>query len=785
MPIPDRPPVSASARESARHDYDDPSTVRLPARPSTAANPSAEAAASCAVSDFASRTGAALVQQIKASTTDCVNTLFGVTGPDAYSIFREAQMTTVAYAMRDGSVGYPGNGSTGLPQLVLFLRAGYYVHWYNASTVGTYGPTLRTAIRSGLDTFFGNARSSDVTDANGETLAEAVTLIDSAEENARYLSVVKRLLAGYNSSYNASRWMLIAVNNVYTVLFRGHQVPAFVEAVKADPSVIDSLDAFLTAHRDLLGTDNAYLTVNAGRELGRFLQYAPLQAKVRPMVLRHLRASSMTGSTAALWVGLAEMTDYYDKAQCAYYDTCDLQARLSAAVLTVDFTCSASIHIRAQQMTSADLATACTSLRNQDAYFHGVVKDSGPVANDNNSTIEVVVFDSSADYQTYAGAIFGIDTNNGGMYLEGDPAAVGNKPRFIAYEAEWVRPLFEIWNLNHEYTHYLDGRFDMFGDFDAGVSTPTIWWIEGFAEYVSYSYRNVTYDAAITEAGLHTYALSTVFDTTYDHDTTRIYRWGYLAVRYLLQKHRPDVDRLLGYYRTGDWTGARSFLTTTIGTRYDSDWYTWLAACAAGDCGGSTPTNRPPTANFTVAINGTAAVFTDTSTDPDGTISSRAWDFGDGTTSTATNPTKTYGAPGTYTARLTVTDNGGATATTSKAVTVTGGGTATECTDPDTRALGKNCKRSALTAGAGGTAWFYLYVPAGTARLNITVAGGTGNADLYYNSDVWATNTAYTARSTNSGNAETLTVTAPSEGYHYISLYGKAAFSGTAVTTTY
>ncbi|MFF7249895.1 collagenase [Embleya sp. NPDC008237] len=786
LPVPDRQPLSAAATDTARRDYDNPSVAVLPARPSMAADQHAKAAATCAVADFASRTGSALVQQIKASTTDCVNTLFSITGSDAYWVFREAQMTTVAYALRDMAASYPGNGTTGAPQLVLFLRAGYYVHWYNPTTVGSYGPTLQNAIRSGLDTFFANAHSWDVTDANGETLAEAVTLIDSAEENARYLSVVKRLLAGYSSSYNVSRWMLIAVNNVYTVLFRGHQVPAFVTAVQADPSVIDSLDAFLIAHRDLLGTDNAFLTVNAGRELGRFVQYAPLQAKVRPMVLKHLRASSITGPSAAMWVGLAEMTDYYDKAQCAYYDTCDLQTRLVAAVLTVDYTCSASIRIRAQEMTPANLTAACTSLRNQDAYFHGVVADNGPVANDRNTTIEVVVFDSSTDYQTYAGAMFGIDTNNGGMYLEGDPAAVGNQPRFIAYEAEWVRPAFEIWNLNHEYTHYLDGRFDMYGDFNAGISTPTIWWIEGFAEYVSYSYRNVPYDAAITEAANRTYALSTVFDTTYSHDTTRIYRWGYLAVRYMLQKHPADITRLLGYYRTGNWTGARTFLTSTIGTRYDSDWYTWLAACAAGDCGGGgTPANRPPVAGFISTVNGTSVAFTDTSTDPDGTIATRAWDFGDGTTSTAANPSKTYAA-GTYTVRLTVTDNQGATANVTHTVTVTGGGGgATECTDPDIRALGRNCRRSALSAATDDAVQLYIYTPAGTASLNIVTAGGTGNADLYYNSDVWASNTAYTAKSTNTGNAETLTIPAPPEGYHYITLHGTQAFTGITVTTTY
>ncbi|MEU0933794.1 collagenase [Embleya sp. NPDC005971] len=786
LPVPVQPPLSASASATAKRDYDDPAAAVLPNRPSMAAGQRTAAAATCTVADFASRTGSALVQQIKASTTDCVNTLFTVTGTDASSIFREAQMTSVAYALRDLAGAYPGNGSTGAPQIVLFLRAGYYVHWYNQSTVGTYGPTLQTAIRSGLDTFFANAHSSDVTDANGETLAEAVTLIDSAEENARYLSVVKRLLAGYNSSYDASWWMKTAVNNVFTVLFRGHQVPEFVSTVKADPSVIDAVDAFATAHRDLLGTDRAFLTTNAGRELVRFVQYPTLQTRVRPMVRTHLQATSITGPTASLWVALASGADYYDKAQCAYYDTCDLATRLTAAVLTVDYTCSDSIKIRAQEMTSANLTQACTSLRNQDAYFHSVAADNGPVANDHNTKIEVVVFDSSTDYQTYAGAIFGIDTNNGGMYLEGDPSAAGNQPRFIAYEAEWTRPAFEIWNLNHEYTHYLDGRFDMAGDFDAGVTTPTIWWIEGFAEYVSYSYRKLPYDAAITEAGKRTYALSTVFDTTYSNDTTRIYRWGYLGVRYMLEKHPADITRLLGYYRTGDWTGARTFLTSTIGSRYDSDWYTWLAACAAGGCGGgTTPGNRPPVAEFTSAVNGTSVAFTDTSTDPDGTIASRAWDFGDGTTSTEANPTKTFAA-GSHTVRLTVTDNAGATANVTHTVTIGGGG-GTECTDPDTRALGKNCRRSNLSATKDGNdkLYFYIYIPAGTAKLTITTAGGTGNADLYYNSAVWATNTAYTAKSTAAGNAESLTITAPSEGYHYIGLQATETFAGTSVTTAY
>lgn len=581
-PVDQRPPLPASKQE-LRRDYDGPGQVAAKPRPSMQDR---KAAATCTVADFTSRTGQALVNQIKASTTDCVNTLFSLTGTDAYSAFREAQMVSVAYGLRDNGSGYPGNNSTGTAQLTLYLRAGYYVQWYDPSTVGTYGPALRTAIQSGLDSLFGNSHAFDVSDANGETLAEAITLIDSSAQNARYLSVVKRMLTSYNNSYNTSWWMLSAVNNVYNVLFRGHQVPEFVSAVEADPSVIDTLYGFASSHKDLLSGDQSYLTSNAGRELTRFLQYSALLAKVRPLAKGLLGQTSLQGPTAPLWVGVAELADYYDKANCTYYDICNLQAKLAAVVLPINHTCSSTLRIRAQDMTAAQLSSSCSSLASQDAYFHGIVADPGPVANDRNTSLEVVVYNSSTDYQTYAGAMWGIDTNNGGMYLEGDPAAVGNQARFIAYEAEWLRPTFAIWNLNHEYTHYLDGRFDMAGDFDSNVSTPTIWWIEGFAEYVSYSYRNETYTAAITEAARRTYSLSTLFGTTYSNDTTRIYQWGYLAVRYMLQSHRSDIATVLNYYRSGNWNTAASYLRSTIGSRYDADWYSWLSACGAGNCGG-------------------------------------------------------------------------------------------------------------------------------------------------------------------------------------------------------
>ena len=94
----------------------------------------------------------------------------------------------------------------------------------------------------------------------------------------------------------------------------------------------------------------------------------------------------------------------------------------------------------------------------------------------------------------------------------------------------------------------------------------------------------------------------------------------------------------------------------------------------------SAPANQPPVASATATpASGTVplAVAFDGrgSSDPDGSIVSYAWTFGDGGSATGSTTNYTYQTAGTYAARLTVTDNQGATHAATLSITVNPGAT--------------------------------------------------------------------------------------------------------------
>ncbi|WP_111768191.1 PKD domain-containing protein [Nakamurella deserti] len=160
-----------------------------------------------------------------------------------------------------------------------------------------------------------------------------------------------------------------------------------------------------------------------------------------------------------------------------------------------------------------------------------------------------------------------------------------------------------------------------------------------------------------------------------------------------------------------------------------------------------TAPNRAPTAVVTTSTAGLTVNASGTgSSDPDGTVTGYAWNFGDTTTGTGATTSHTYTAAGTYTVTLTVTDNAGATATSTASVTVTAppapnqaptavvttstagltvNASGTGSSDPDGTVTGYAWNFGDTTTGTGATT-SHTYTAAGTYTVTLTVTDNAG-----------------------------------------------------------
>ena len=142
-----------------------------------------------------------------------------------------------------------------------------------------------------------------------------------------------------------------------------------------------------------------------------------------------------------------------------------------------------------------------------------------------------------------------------------------------------------------------------------------------------------------------------------------------------------DTDGTIANYTWNFGDGNTSHLENPTHKYGDNGTYT--VTLTVTDDKGATDTiskqievlNEPPTAYFkyeptdNIKIND-EVVFTDESTDKDGTIVNYTWNFGDGNVSYEKNPTHKYAKADTYTVTLTITDNDGATDSSSLDITV-------------------------------------------------------------------------------------------------------------------
>ncbi|MCW8876807.1 MAG: PPC domain-containing protein [Kangiellaceae bacterium] len=87
-----------------------------------------------------------------------------------------------------------------------------------------------------------------------------------------------------------------------------------------------------------------------------------------------------------------------------------------------------------------------------------------------------------------------------------------------------------------------------------------------------------------------------------------------------------------------------------------------------------------------------------------------------------------------------------------------------------------------LSANSGNWSYFTIEVPAGMTSLDLNIAGGSGDADLYVKQGSQVTTSNYDCRPYKWGNSESCSFTNPTAGTWYIGVRAYSTYSGVTLS---
>lgn len=531
----------------------------------------------CTVEDFTvDRVN--IESRVANSDYECMRTWFSPSLEQADVAFSTMSVSRITGGLKKAIEAYKGTKEQAQQIYYLgeFIKAAYKNrHDTFAKKLQPFPSELSVDIANTIQQFLRSPHALTDGREQQEALASMLIVVDSIRQLAIAAPDVFAILYSFSADKSDSYYYRKAINNIFVAMAGHSQTKAFYDVIESDSSYIHRLSGFITNNEWAIGTDSEQLLGNAARELARLVKTEDAETKkvVVDTLDSLLKRYPLGGKSDRIWVGIAEMVDAYASDYLEQLGLSNSKSVLKQRIMTFSYDCRGPARILAQEMTEAQAITSCETLNLKEDDFHQTVNTGyQPVADDHSDSVDVIVFKTKSDYSTYSSFLFDNTTNNGGQFLERDPSKQGNVPRFVAYQNGWDDD-FSILNLEHEYVHYLDGRFNQYGDFhDTMREGSIVWWLEGFAEYM---YYKEGYNAALVLGKEKTHTLADVFSTNYSDGLNRVYRWGYLAVRFMIEKHPEDVTELLGYSRTGQYKEWVKLLER-LGPAYNTEFHSWL-----------------------------------------------------------------------------------------------------------------------------------------------------------------------------------------------------------------
>ena len=563
------------------------------AEPIISSSPPAIALNQSSCPEFHKLEGEELVQAVLEAENSCiVSDVFYAEDQNFPSLFAEHKLLPLIRKFAELAGIYQGDNQDKIVNVLIYIWGGYYNLSYHYEMLNEhFTDHVTSELHLGLSAFVNNSYFISAGEEHLRILEQFIAMLSISGQAVPYIDKLVYLLDHFSLDHPEE------MQGVLLKLFEMYRISHVVEdsnnlefinyILNESTEPLEALIRFSRRENLLNETKRADLLYKAVENIGHFLQYGddPFAYHLAHSRLEELiREYSMESRGGVLRFLASAAVDYWSRFSSSelrpscntnFYDICSYASEWRDFLFRPEYTytCRASDEIKIKFMRDVPMAqrqSACEDLIEIDNLFHAKLRTNKvPLPNDNSEVLEAVIFASSEDYELYGGPIYDIDTDNGGLYLEGNPEDKGNTPVFFAYENGDENNL-SIWNFKHEFVHYLDGRYIRSGGYGEYAATGAAdWWGEGIAEYIA---KGGYYARASSYLQQKIYRFSQLIPN--GGDAVKVYFYGYAATRFLVENFFHIAEELIQTMKDG-YTGYTETLDR-IGEGLDADFSSYL-----------------------------------------------------------------------------------------------------------------------------------------------------------------------------------------------------------------
>ncbi|MEM7165037.1 MAG: collagenase [Planctomycetota bacterium] len=443
----------------------------------------------CSAADFALLSGQPLVDALATSSDACLGSLWSFDAAVA-QVIASTHIELMATQMTADASNISAS-SAALQHLAYVYQIAFFHEFYESTL--SYSPTTFAAAQLALVNLGTALDLTPPTVSSLDLIEQWATSVDSTNATVQVLPQCEAILARYNGDPALAavyQERLIA----YRVLFSlSRQVGNNCGQGAASPwysAITSSLLAEVTAIalNTAYTADDEYLVNNALYVLSRF---ACLDAATRTQVHNILTTAYQTHAQfSAPWLRAVVDLDAEFNGLLANGTQLDLdliRSQVQAIALPNEYVFDQG-RLVFQTAISLPLAQEMyEAMQEVESQFFRKCSELAPVPGDEQDILTLVIYGSPEDYATFQPFLYGLGTNNGGIFIE-------SWATLFTYDRTPQQSIYTLEELlRHEYVHYLDSRYLVVGSFgEAGTlyaGNRLVWYNEGLAEYLAGSSR--------------------------------------------------------------------------------------------------------------------------------------------------------------------------------------------------------------------------------------------------------------------------------------------------------